>query len=186
MRYAQKKRQESTIMGVKVKMQMCAIGLCSLHALWTLATAPALDDWYYGYRILFLLAELKAVWSYCTVELKVLSETLRQLQYSAVATTGNAEVLALCREARALHTTFDDRREHDAFGRQKEIPIINRHQHNQAPVGWAILSLLLLLYNTAHLAFNPVTDSSALLFGIPAIAMYVVLIRFTQIVLLLE
>lgn len=173
-------------MGVKVKMQMCAIGLCSLHALWTLATAPALDDWYYGYRILFLLAELKAVWSYCTVELKVLSETLRQLQYSAVATTGNAEVLALCREARALHTTFDDRREHDAFGRQKEIPIINRHQHNQAPVGWAILSLLLLLYNTAHLAFNPVTDSSALLFGIPAIAMYVVLIRFTQIVLLLQ
>lgn len=173
-------------MGVKVKMQMCAIGLCSLHALWTLATAPALDDWYYGYRILFLLAELKAVWSYCTVELKVLSETLRQLQYSAVATTGNAEVLALCREARALHTTFDDRREHDAFGRQKEIPIINRHQHNQAPVDWAILSLLLLLYNTAHLAFNPVTDSSALLFGIPAIAMYVVLIRFTQIVLLLQ
>lgn len=166
-------------MGVKVKMQMCAIGLCSLHALWTLTTAPALDDWYYGYRILFLLAELKAMWSYCTVELKMLSETIRQLQYSAVATTGNAEVLALCREDRALHTTFDDRREH-----KKEIPIINRDQYNQAPVGWAILSLLLLLYNTAHLAFNPVTDSSALLFGIPAIAMYVVLIRFTQIVLL--
>lgn len=168
-------------MGVRVKMQMCAIGLCSLHALWTLTTAPALDDWYYGYRILFLLAELKAVWSYCTVELKMLSETIGQLQYSAVATTGNAEVLALCREDRALHTTFDDRREY-----KKEIPIINRDQHNQAPVGWAILSLLLLLYNTAHLAFNPVTDSSALLFGIPAIAMYVVLIRFTQIVLLLQ
>lgn len=168
-------------MGVKVKMQMCAIGLCSLHALWTLTTATALDDWYYGYRILFLLAELKAMWSYCTVELKMLSETIRQLQYSAVATTGNAEVLALCREDRALHTTFDDRRE-----RKKEIPIINRDQYNPAPVGWAILSLLLLLYNTAHLAFNPVTDSSALLFGIPAIAMYVALIRFAQIVLLLQ
>lgn len=171
-------------MGVKVKMQMCAIGLCNMHALWTLATAAALDDWYYGYRILFLLAELNAMWSYCTVELKMLGETIRQLQYSAVATTGKAEVLALCREDRAMHTTFNDRREHSLFRREKDIPILSRDEYDPAPVGWSIISLLLLLYNTAHLAFNPATDHYALLFGIPAIAMYVVIIRFTQIVLL--
>lgn len=95
-------------MGFQVKIKMSVIGLCSVYAMWTLVTAPALDDWYYRYRILFLLAELKAMWSYCTVELKMLSEKIRQLQYSAVATTGKAEVLALCREDHSLHTAFDD------------------------------------------------------------------------------
>lgn len=159
---------------------MCVIVLCSLHAIWTLSVAETVKDWYCGYRVILLMAELQAVWSYCAVELQLLSETIKQLQYAAIATTGKAEVLSLCREQRAWQALLDQRTTH-AFRGQKITPLIHYDEHNQVPVGWSVLSLALLLYNTIHLAFGSSSDFYALLFGVPAIAAYVTIIRVVQI-----
>lgn len=159
---------------------MCVLVLCSVHAIWTLSLAPTLNDWYYGYRVILLLAELHAVWSYGAVELQLLSETIKQLQYAAIATTGKAEFLSLCREQRAWQVLLDQRSTH-AFRGQRNTPLIHYDEHNRVPVGWSVLSLILLLYNTIHLTFGSSSDVYALLFGVPAIAAYVTLIRFVQV-----
>lgn len=145
-----------------------------MHAIWTLSTAPTLHDWYYGYRVILLLAELQAVWSYCTVELQLLSQTIKHLQYAAVATTGKAEVLSLCREERAWQAHLD-RSTHALRG---ETPLIH---HDVVPTGWSVLSLILLVYNTIHLTIGSSSDDYALLFGVPAIAAYVTVIRVIQV-----
>lgn len=167
-------------MGFLLQMKLCVIVLCSVHAIWTLSTATTLNDWYYGYRVILLLAELQAVWSYCTVELQLLSETIKQLQYAAIATMGKAEVLSLCREQRAWQALLDQRSTH-AFRGQRNTPLTHHDEHNRVPVGWSVLSLILLLYNTIHLTFGSSSDVYALLFGVPAIAAYVTLIRFVQV-----
>lgn len=159
------------------------IVLCSAHAIWTLCTATALNDWYYGYRVILLLAELQALWSYCAVELQLLSETIKQLQYAAVATTGKADVLSLCREQRAWQELAEQRSAH-AFRGQRNTVLIHHDEHNRVPVGWTVLSLILLLYNTIHLTFGSSSDVYALLFGVPAIAAYVMIIRLVQVLFL--
>lgn len=151
-----------------------------MHAIWTLSTAPTLHDWYYGYRVILLLAELQAVWSYCTVELQLLSQTIKHLQYAAVATTSKAEVLSLCREQRAWQAHLDQRSAHVLRG-ERNTPLIHHNEHNRVPAGWSVLSLILLLYNTIHLALGSSSDVYALLFGVPVIAAYVTVIRVTQV-----
>lgn len=157
-------------MGYLLRTKLYVIVFCIVHAIWTLSTAPTLHDWYYGYRVIFLLAEAQAVWSYCTVELQLVSQTIKHLQYAAVATTGKAETLSLCREERAWQAHLD---RHTS---REETPLI----HHAVPAGWSVLSLILLVYNTIHLTIGA-SDDYALLFGVPAIATYITVIRVIQV-----
>lgn len=171
----------------KPGLTLFLISLSCVYLTYTILTGTpetTSETWLNGYKIFFILAGTKSLLSYVHLELKKLSETIKQLQYSAIATTGKAEVLALCREERALHSnSVGARYSGGSFRYQKEIPFVNLDEYNQAPVFWYILSLLLLCYNTAHLACAAVTDASPLFFGVPAIAVYWGLIRFTQIIL---
>lgn len=173
-------RLKITMGSFLLQVKMCVICLSSAHAIWTLSTAPTLRDWYYGYRVIVLLAELQAAWSYCNVGLQILSETIKRLQYAAVSTTGRAEALSLCREHRAWQARLDRRSTH-AFHGQRHAPLLHHDEHNRVPAVWPVLSLTLLLYNTVHLAIGAPTDLYALLFGAPAIAAYVTIIRATQV-----
>lgn len=142
------------------------------------------DAWSAGYKVLFIVAAVKSLLAFLHLHLTKLSEKARQLQYAALATTGKGEVLALYREERlADSVSLEQRYSKRALGHPKQIAFTPHDKYNPAPVFWCILVILLLVYNTAHLALVPLSHTSPLFFGTPAFAVYWGCLRLIQIML---
>lgn len=140
-------------------------------------------NWLTGYKIIFLVATVKSIVSYVHLELNTLLERTRQLQSSALSTTTKGEVFALYREERLSDHSAESRYSKQALGHGEQILFNPYDQHQPPPVFWCSLMMLLILYNTAHLALVPLSYISPLLFGTPAYMLYWVAMRTSQMML---
>ena len=140
--------------------------------------------WLVGYKMIFLIAAVKSLTSYVTLELDTLLERTMQLQYSALSTTSKGEVLALHREERLSESdSVESRYSKQAFGHGEQILFNPHDQYNPGPVFWCSLMGFSILYNTAHLALVPLSYTSPLFFGTPAHVLYWGAMRTSQMML---
>lgn len=117
---------------------------------------PRNSIWLAGYKVVFLVVDVKSVTLYVCLELKTILERTKQLQWPALSTTSKGEVLALYREERLSESdSAEARYSKRAFGHRKQILSDTHDQYNPAPVFWCSFMAFLVLYNTAQLALVP-------------------------------
>lgn len=133
--------------------------------------------WLAGYKVIFLVAAVKSLVSYVRLRLNILLDGTRRLQCSALSTTSKGEVLALYREER--RAVPENSR---ALGRAERPPFDPRERHRPASVFWCSLVAFSILYNTAHLALVPLSDTSPLFFGTPAYVLYWGALRTSRVI----
>ena len=154
--------------------------------------------WLTGYKLIFFAAAVKSAAVYVCAELNTVLERTRRLQCSALSTTSKGEVFALCREER-LRCDSDigasaaaPGHSKGAFGhigeqqqqqQQQQLLFLAYDRYNPAPVFWCTLTAFAVLYNTAHLALAPYSDTLPLLFGAPAYVLYWGAMRTIQMML---
>lgn len=132
-----------------------------------------LDYWVIGYRLIFLVAGVRAIISHVSLELNTFLDTARELHYSVLSTSTNSEVLAHYREGRLTHPDTGGTSCIRLTDRYGELTSLNPYNSESLlSVFWCTLVSILLVYNTFHLILAPLADLTPLLFGAPAYLMW--------------
>lgn len=170
-----------------VGLRFYVIYISAVYAIHSLARdelQPQRDSWLTGYKILFVVAAVKSLLSYTHLRLFSLSEQAKKLQFATLATTGNGDELALSREDRFSKTVdTDTRRTARGCDYKNHVVFTPYDRSNPAPVFWSSFAIVLLVYNTIHLALTPSTHVTPLFFGTPAFVGYWGVVRLLQILL---
>lgn len=155
-------------------VRVYAITIGTLYLAYELITTYWLehttDQWLTGYKVIFLIAGVRALTRYVALELNTVLDNTRELQVSALATTAFSEVLAHYREDRLAHSDITELDHHEklSLGYEQRTSYSPYNQDTLLSVFWCTFYMVLIAYNTLHHILTPFSDVTPLLFGTPS------------------
>lgn len=144
--------------------------------------------WFAGYVFFLFLSGLYSVSSYARIVVGTLADSIRNVQYSTLATIIGGEELSLSRERRLCREREDEDRgprvtSEEAADRETDLFFLPHAASENGRSFWCLLSVLLLTYNSFHLAAEPWDSAFPLLFSAPALISYFGIFRCAYILI---